>query len=99
MTVANDGIIAYQKYRFRLTATNTQGTSNPSSEVILSVAPVPSKFSAVTKLQDLSSNTSIMVAWTNPGDIEPILGYQLQLFDTVTEVSSIIYNETDNQNV
>jgi len=40
-----------------------------------------------------------MVAWTNPGDIEPILGYQLQLFDTVTEVSSIIYNETDNQNV
>ena len=74
-TVAKDGIIAYQKYRFRLTATNAQGTSNPSAEVILSVAPVPSKFSAVTKLQGLSSNTSIMVAWTNPNDVEPILGY------------------------
>jgi len=40
-----------------------------------------------------------MVTWTNPADTELILGYQLQLYDTVIELSSIIYNEPDNQNV
>lgn len=41
-----------------------------------------------------------MVRWADPGlDLEPILGYRLQLTDQVTEERTIIYDAPTNPNV
>ena len=99
-TVATDGLTAFAHYRFRIRAVNEYGSSEYSEEVVLSVAPLPSKLPQVTKDQAYSSDTSTMVRWVDPGtDTEPILGYRLQLTDQVTEERTTIYNAPTNPNV
>jgi hypothetical protein len=100
VTTANDGVVAYSHYRFRIRVVNEYGNSDYSEELILSVAPLPSKLDPVTKAQAYSSDTSTMVRWVDPGtDTEPILGYRLQLTDQVTEARTIIYDNPTNPNV
>lgn len=92
-SVIGDGLTAYAHYRFRIRVVNEYGNSDYSEELVLSVAPLPSKLAAVTKDQAYSSDTSTMVRWVDPGiDVEPILGYRLQLTDQVTEERTIIYD-------
>lgn len=82
LTTTNDPIASNQKYRFRIQAVNEYGDSGFSEEVVLIIAPLPSKFVAVTKDQTYSSSTSIMVRWTDPGaELAPILGYKLKMTD------------------
>mmetsp|Transcript_23476 Transcript_23476/g.36165 ORF Transcript_23476/g.36165 Transcript_23476/m.36165 type:complete len:141 (-) Transcript_23476:5601-6023(-) len=50
-THASSPISSNSKYRFRLTATNAYGTSEASEELVVAIAPLPSKFDAVTKDQ------------------------------------------------
>lgn len=54
-------IAAYSKYRFRLIATNDYGSSYPSNELVISIAPLPSKPTLITKDLTKSSKTSITV--------------------------------------
>ena len=71
-------ITSFSKYRFRIKATNGYGTSEPSEELVIAVAPLPSKFDSVSKDQFYSTDTTIMVRWTDPaGEVEEILGYSL----------------------
>jgi len=99
-TVLGDGLTAYSHYRFRIRVVNEYGNSDYSEELVLSVAPLPSKLAPVTKDQAYSSDTSTMVRWADPGvDLEPILGYRLQLTDQVTEERTIIYENPTNPNV
>jgi hypothetical protein len=100
VTVANDGVVAFNHYRFRIRVVNEYGNSEYSEEVVLSVAPLPSKLEAVTKVQGYSSDGSTMVRWADPGlDTEPILGYRLLLTDQATEERTVIYDAPTNPNV
>jgi len=100
LTTSTDGLVAYSKYRFRIRAVNDYGASSYSPELVASVAPLPGKFGVVTKDQTLSSSTSIMVRWVDPGsEVEPILGYRLRMTDDQTLVSSIVYDHPTNANV
>lgn len=77
---------------------NSHGESDHSLHAVIAVAPLPSKFDPVTKDQAYSTNTTIMVRWTDPaGEVEPILGYRLLMTDTVTEVNTTEYDNPTNE--
>lgn len=88
-----DGLVAYQKYRFKVRAINSHGASDYSLELVAAVAPLPGQFAAISKLQSLSSNTSIMVSWAVPvSEVEPILGFKLRMIVDATNATSVIFD-------
>lgn len=99
LTVTDDGLVPYAEYRFRMKSVNAYGDSKYSPELAVSVAPLPSALDPVTKVQSLSTITSIMVAWTPPvADIEPIVGYQLFMQDMQDGSKSLVYDGAKNPN-
>ena len=100
LTTATDGLVAHNKYRLRVRAVNSHGESDYSLQAVIAAAPLPSKFDAVLKDQAYSSNTTIMVRWSDPaGEVEPILGYRLLMTDTVTEVNTTVYDNPTNEDL
>ena len=105
LTTATDGLVAHTKYRFRVRAINSHGVSEYSLQLIVSTAPLPSKFSVVIKDQVYSSTTTIMVRWSDPaGEVEPILGYRLLMTDMNTnqsaaEINTTVYDNPTNEDV
>lgn len=81
VTVASGLVIAHEKYRFRIFCTNDFGTSAPSSEIVVSIASLPTQPNAVTKDQAGSSQTSIKVQWTALTDVEDVTGYLVYMAD------------------
>ena len=79
LTTTDDVIQSYGHYKFRVRSVNEYGASEYSEEMIASIAPLPSQLDPVTKDQQFSSDTSIMVRWTASSDTEPILGYKLRM--------------------
>jgi len=94
-----DTLTPYAEYRFRMKAENAYGSSDWSEEVVVALAPLPSAPAAVTKVQSLSTKTSMKVAWTAPADIEPITGYKLYLTDPKEGTTALIYDGSNNPNL
>lgn len=92
LTQAADSLTPYAEYRFRFYATNDYGDSDPSAELIVSVAPLPSKPAQVTKNQVYSTTTAIMVEWTELADTEPATGYRLYMTTEATGERELVYD-------
>lgn len=100
VTVANDPILANQKYRFRIKAVNAYGSSEWSPTIDLVVAPLPSAPSAPTKVQSLSSQNSIYLQWADPvSDTEIITGFRLYMLDLQGGDNLMIYDGYNNPNL
>ena len=99
LTEADDGIIPNTIYRFRVRTVNFYGDSDYSTELAVAVAPLPSQPDPPTKLQTTSSTTKINVKWIPPPDIQPIIGYQLFLYEVMTGNKRMIYNGKKNPNL
>jgi hypothetical protein len=92
-------LAAHSKYRFRLRSFNAYGASPYSTELVLSLAPLPGVFAAVTKDQTYSSNTTIMLRWTVPAtEVEPILGFRLRMIDSNLS-TTVLYDAPTNPQV
>ena len=81
VTVASGLVNAHEKYRFRIYCNNDFGPSDPSGEIVLSIASLPSKPDPVTKDQSESSENSIKVVWTELTDVEEETGYYIYMAD------------------
>ena len=94
----SDGLVAAnQKYRFRISAKNAYGTSDPSSESVASIGSLPSQLSSPSKDQLYSSKNSIKVYWSHPSDSEPTTGYLLYMADVTQGGNySVIYDGSAN---
>lgn len=69
LTVADDGLVPYSIYRFRVKTVNYYGNSDYSAELPVAVAPLPSQPPPVIKQQLFSSTTQINVKWAPPPDV------------------------------
>ena len=49
LTVADDSILSYESYRFRIQAVNLYGKSDFSEELTAAIAPLPSKPAVILK--------------------------------------------------
>jgi hypothetical protein len=99
LSTDTDSLIANAKYRFRIRAENAYGSSEWSATTDVAVAPLPSSPLAPTKIQELSSKSSIAVEWTsNSGDTEPVLGFRLFLQKDLSSESELIYDGAKNPN-
>ena len=97
VTVASGLVIAHGKYRFRIYCTNDFGVSDPSSEVVVSIASLPSQPNAVTKDQLGSSQTSIKVQWIALTDVEAVTGYLVYMADiSASGAYNLIYDGSAN---
>jgi len=63
LTVASDGIVTNQIYRFRIRSQNDYGSSEWSPTIAVAVASLPSAPQAPSKVQYLSTLNSIYVTW------------------------------------
>lgn len=81
VTTSSGLVTAHEKYRFRILCKNDFGTSDPSSEVVVAIASLPSQPSAPTKDQSGSSRTSINIEWTALADSQPVVGYYVYMAD------------------
>ena len=66
VTTANDPIVTFGQYRFRYKSVNAFGSSIYSPELPVAAIPLPATPDPVTKVQALSSKTSLVLAWTAP---------------------------------
>ena len=99
LTTAVDSIVAYTEYRFRYKSVNAFGSSIYSPELAVAALPLPEAPEPVTKVQELSSKTSLTIAWAAPlTDPETVFGTQLFMQDYATGLKTMVYNGERNPN-
>ncbi len=97
VTVSSGLVTAHAKYRFRIMCENAFGTSDPSNELVVAIASLPSKPNAPTKVQSGSSKTSIKIQWDALADSQPVVGYYVYMADISSGGSySLIYDGSAN---
>ncbi len=67
--------------------------------VAVAVASLPTAPVKPTKVQYLSTQSSIYVTWEKPNDSQPITGYQLFMNDQLGGKSTIVYDGRRNPNL
>lgn len=98
LDVADGLITSYYKYRFRISAENAYGTSDPSSELVVAVAALPSQLTAPQKDADYSTKTSMYIYWDAATDIQPVTGYLLYMKDIANtdDEYAVVYDGSAN---
>jgi hypothetical protein len=99
VTVIDDALVAYEKYRFRIKSVNDFGSSDYSAELAAAVSPLPSIPDPVSKVQDYSTDRTITVSWAEPpiytGEVS---GFQLFMTDFASGTKTMVYDGQRNPN-
>ena len=99
LTSSVDPIVPYGEYRFRYKSVNAFGSSPYSAELAVAAIPLPDAPEQVVKVQELSSKTSLTVAWAPPlVDPDRVRGFQLFQIDYLTQEKQLIYDGSLNPN-
>lgn len=84
-------------YAFRLTATNSKGTSEDSEELLVAAAAPVAKPAAPTRVLSESTRTILSIRWSASTATEiPVSGYLLHMSEGTAGDFQLVYNGTRN---
>ena len=89
--------IAGSRYRFRITAVNVLGESDPSNEVRVELASLPPKPASPSIDRVRSTLTSLYVQWLSPA--ANTLGYRLYMSEKGQGQFNKVYDGTTNRDI